>query len=142
MSNYTGTYKGIYSYNLVNKFLIQLLPLLRLVFVVPSPNAFWYGKNTYPKGSSQKEIIFLPVTFYLPYSNYRCIKISFYSCCYQNQNVSLVSYSCRSCSSCVAVVPLVPHSCCTHVARVALVSLVLSLILSLLLFSSKKQAGN
>ena len=136
MRNYAGTCKGICSYNLIYNVLIQLLPLKSLVFVVHFLNAFWHGNETFPKGSSQYEIVPLLVVFHLPYSKYKGVKICFYSCRYQNQSFSLMSHSCRSCSTrvvlvsfvqhscrtCVALVLLVSHSCCTRVAFVLLVS--------------------
>ena len=120
---------GICSYNLVYNFTIQLiaiqlLPLKSLVFVVHFLNAFWHGNETFPKGSSQNEIVPLLVVFHLPYSKYNGVKICFYSCGHQNQNFSLVSHSCLSCSTRVVRGALVLHLCRTYVARVSLVSLV------------------
>ena len=119
MRNYAGTCKGICSYNLVYNFLIQLFPLKSLVFVVHFLNAFWHGNETFPKGSSQYEIVPLLVVFHLPYSKYKGVKICFYSCRYQNQNFSLVSHLCRSCSTRVALVSFVQHSCRTRVRLVS-----------------------
>ena len=113
----------------------QLLPLKSLVFVVHFLNAFWHGNETFPKGSSQNEIVPLLVVSHLAYSKYKGVKICFYSCRYRNQNFSVVSHSCRSCSTrvafmshwCrtrVALVLLVLHSCCIRATYVALVSLV------------------
>ena len=89
--------------------------------VVHFLNAFWHGKEAFPKSNSQNEIISLLIVFHLPYSKYKGVKICFYSCRYQNQNFSLVSHWCRSYSSCVV---LVSHSCRSCLTRVALVSLV------------------
>ena len=85
----------------------------------------------FPKGSSQNEIFSLLVIFHFPHSEYRRVKICFYSCRYQNQKFSLVSHSLCSCSTRFALmsfvstrVALVLHSCpscLTRVARVALV---------------------
>ena len=119
MRNYAETCEGICSYNLVYNFLMQLFPLKSLVFVVHFLNALWHGKETFPKSNSQNEIVPLLLVFHLPYSEYKCAKICFYSCCYQNQNFSLVSYSCRSCSTRVALASLVQHSCCIRVALVS-----------------------
>ena len=113
MRNYAGTCKGICSYNLVYNVLIQLLPLKSLVFVVHFLNAFWHGNETFPKGSSQYEIVPLLVVFHLPYSKYKDVKICFYQCLYQNQ----FFYSCRACS-------IVSHSCSQRRTPVTLVSLV------------------
>ena len=127
MSNYAGTCKNICSYNLVYNFLIQLLPLKSLGFLVHFLHAFWYGNETFPKGSSQYEIFPLLVVFHLPFSKYKGVKICFYPRRYQNQNFSLVLHSCRLCRTRVARVSLVSlmlHSCCIFVSRVALVSLV------------------
>ena len=108
------TCKGICSYNLVYNFLIQLLSLKSLLFVVHFLNAFWHENKTFPKGSSQNEIIPPLLVFHLPYSKYKVVKISFYSCHYQNQNFSLVSHSCRSCSTRVTRVALVLLLCRTR----------------------------
>ena len=122
MCNYAVTCKAICSYNLVFNRLMQLLPLKSSVFAVHFSNTFWHGNETFPKGSSQNEIVPLLVIFHLPYSKYRGVKI----CCYfyrqQNQNSSLVSQWCRSCSTRVAFVSFVLYSCCTCVALVLLVS--------------------
>ena len=40
------------SYNVVYNFWIYLLPLKSSVFVVHILNAFWYGKEAFPKDSS------------------------------------------------------------------------------------------
>ena len=100
---------------------MQLFPLKSLVFAVRFLNAFWHGKETFPKSNSQNEIVPLLIVFHLPYSKYKGVKICFYSCRYQNQNFSLVSRSCRSCSTRVALVSLVQQSCLTRVTSVALV---------------------
>ena len=108
--------------------LIQLLPLKSLVFVVHFLNAFWHGNEAFPKGSSQNETVALLVVFLLPCNKYKGVKICFYQCCYQNQNLSFVQHSCRLYSTPrVALVSLVCHSCpqCrTRFARVALASFV------------------
>ena len=44
-----GTWQGICSYNLVYKFLIQLLPLQSPVFVMHFLTAFWRGNEAFPK---------------------------------------------------------------------------------------------
>ena len=129
-------------------FLIQLFSLKGLVFVVHFLHASCHGNDTFPKGSSQNEIVSLLVVFHLPYSKYKRVKICFYSCCYQirifhscrtrvvrvalvlhlrpqcSTRVALVSHSCHSCLTCVSLVLLVLHSCCISVVHVALVSLV------------------
>ena len=134
MRNYAEMCEGIWSYNLVYNFLIQLLP----VFVVHFLIAFWHENEALLKGCSQNEIVPFLVIFHLPYSKYKGVKIYFYSCRYQNQNFSLAWHSCHSCSTraalvsfvqhscytCVAIVLLLYHSCCTRVAHVPLVSLV------------------
>ena len=122
MRNYARICKSICSYNLIYKFLIQLLPLKSSVFMVHFSNAFQHGNEAFPEVSSQNEIVPLLVIFHLPYSKYKSVKICFYLCRYQNQNVSLVSHLCRSCSTRVALVSFVQHSCCTSVALVLLVS--------------------
>ena len=110
MRNYAGTCKRICSYNLVYNFLIYLIPFKSSVFLVHFWNAFWHGKETFPKGSSSNEIVSLLVIFHLPYSKYRGVKmkICFYLCRYQNQNFSLVSHPCCLCGTRVV---LVLHSC-------------------------------
>ena len=116
--NYAGTCKGICSYNLVYNVLMQLFPLKSLVFVVHFLNAFWHGKETFPKSSSQNEIVPLLIVFHLPYSKYEDVKICFYSCRYQHQNFSLVSHSCSSCSTRTVLGSLVQHSCRSCLALV------------------------
>ena len=122
MCTYAEMCKGICRYNLVYKFLIQLLPLKSSVFVVHFPNAFWHGNKAFPQVSSQNEIVPLLVIFHLPYSKYSGVKMCFCLCRYQNQNFSLVSHSC---CTCITVVSLVSHSCCWCRIRVARVTLVL-----------------
>ena len=115
--NYVGTYKIICSYNLVNNFLIQLLPLQNSVFAVHFSNEFWHGNMTFPEGSSQNKIIPLLVIFYLPIVNTGVskyvftrvvIKIKiFHQCRTRAVRVALVLHSCRSFSTRVELVPLV-----------------------------------
>ena len=104
--------------------LMQLFPLKRLVFVVHFLNAFWHGKETFPKSNSQNEIVPLLIVFHLPYSKYKGVKICFYLCRYQNQNFSLVLHSCHSCSTRVALVSHSCRQCSTCVALLLLVLLV------------------
>ena len=118
MFTYAGTYKAICGNNLVYNFLIQLLPLQSPVFVVYFSNAFWHGKETFPKGSSQNQIFSLLIIFHLPYSKYRNMKTCFYSLSDQNQ---IFFHSCRTC---VVPVAIMWYLCRTCVARVSLVSLV------------------
>ena len=120
MHNYAGT--CISSCNLVYNVLIQLLPLKNLVFVVHFLNAFWHGNETFPKASSQYEIVPLLVVSHLLYSKYNGVKICFYPCRYRNPNFSLVSHLYRSCSTRVALVLFLQQSCRTRVATVLLVS--------------------
>ena len=122
MRNYTGTYKGICSYNLVYNFLIQFLPLKSSAFVVHFLNPFWHENEAFSKGSSQNEIVPLLVIFHLPYSKYKGVKICFYSCRYQNESFSLVLHCCRSCSTRVALVSFVQHLCRLCLTRVASVA--------------------
>ena len=133
MRNSAGTCRNICSYNLVYNFLIQFLPLKSLVFVVHFLNAFWHGKKTFPKGSSQYEIVPLLVVFHLPYG--KCIGVKMFLPVSLSKSkfftrvalVLFVQHLCRNCRSCltrVALVSLVSHSCCIRVACVALVSLV------------------
>ena len=123
--NYAETCKGICNYNLVYNFSMQLFQLKILVFVAHFLNAFWHGKETFPKSSSQNEIVPLLIVFHLPYSKYKGVKICFYSSRYKIKffrscparvnRVALVSHSCRQCSTHVA---FVPHSCRTRIVRV------------------------
>ena len=145
--NHARTCKDICSCNLVCNFLIQLLPLKRLVFVVRFLNAFWHGNETFPKDSSQYEFVPVLVVFHVSYSKYKGVKICFYPCvikikifhsrCTRVVCVALVSHSCRLCLTraalvfvqhlCrtrVACVSLVLHSCCIRVASVTTLSLV------------------
>ena len=100
MRNYAEMCEGIWSYNLVYNFLIQLLP----VFVVHFLIAFWHENEALLKGCSQNEIVPFLVIFHLPYSKYKGVKIYFYSCRYQNQHFSLAWHSCHSCSTRAALV--------------------------------------
>ena len=91
-------------------------------------NAFWHGKETFPKSSSQNEITPLLIVIHLPYSKCKGLKMCFYLCRYKIKIfhscrtsvvlVALVSHSCRQCSNRVAVVS---HSCRSCLTRVALV---------------------
>ena len=126
--NYAGTFTSICSFNIVYNFLIQLFPLKSLIFMVHFLNAFWHGKETFPKSSSQNEIVPLLIVIHLPYSKCKGLKICFYSCRYKIKIfhscrtsvvlVALLSHSCRQCSTRVAVVS---HSCRSCLTRVALV---------------------
>ena len=128
MCNYVETCKGICSCNLVYNFLMQLFPLKILVFVAHFLNAFWHGKETFPKSSSQNEIAPLLIVFHLPYSKYKGMKMYFYSRRYKIKifrlcrtrvvRVALVSHPCCSCLTRAALVLLVLHWCCTRAARV------------------------
>ena len=104
---YVGTCKGICRYNLVYRFLIQLLPLKSSVFGVHFPNAFWQGNEAFPQFSSQNEIVPLLVIFHLPYSKYRGVKIYFHSCRTRVVRLALVPHSQHSCCSCLTLVALV-----------------------------------
>ena len=111
-------------------------------------NAFWHGKETFPKSSSQNQIFPVLIVFRLPCGRYKCVKICFYSCRYQikffhscltrvvrvallspschqyNTRVTLVLHLCHTPVTRVSLVWLVLHSCCIPVARVTLVLLV------------------
>ena len=126
---------------------MQLFPSKSLVFVVHFLNAFWHGKETVPKISSQNETVSFLIVFHFPYSKYKGVKICFYLCRYKikifhscrtrvvrlaivlysyrqcSTRVALTSHLCQSCLTHVALVSLVSHSCCIRVARVALLSL-------------------
>ena len=120
-----GNVQGHCSYNLVYNFLMQLFPLKSLVFMVHLLNAFWHGKEIFPKSSSQNEIIPLLIVVHLPFSKYKVVKICFYSCRYKIKifnscrtrvvRVALVSHSCRQSSTRVA---FVSHSCRSYLALV------------------------
>ena len=101
------------NYNVVYTFSIYCLPLRSSAFVVYFSTAFWHGNEAFPKGSTWNEIVPFLVIFLLPYSICRGVKICFYSCRYQNQNFSFVSFVTR-----FVRVALVSHLCCTRVARV------------------------
>ena len=103
-----------------------------LVFVVHFLNAFWHGKETFPKSSSQNEVVPLLIVFHLPYSKYKGAKICFYSFRYKIKifhscrtrvvRLALVSHSCHQCITRVALVSHSCHQCLILVASVALVS--------------------
>ena len=123
MRNCAETCKNICSYNLVYKFLIQLLPLKGLVFLVHFLNAFCHGNETFRKGSSQPEIIPLIVVFHLPYSKYNGVKMFLPVSLSKSKfftHIALVSFVQHSCR----IRALVSQLCCIRVASVALVSLV------------------
>ena len=120
LHNYAETCKGVWSSGLWYNFLIQLSTLKSLVFVVHCLNAFWHGNETFPKGSSQNEIVPLLVVFHLPYSKYNGVKICLYLCRYQNQKSSLVSFVQHSCRTRVVSVALLSHLFCTRVTGVSL----------------------
>ena len=109
------------SCNLVYNFFIYLLPLKSSVFVVHFLNLFWHGKEAFTKDSSYNEVVCLLVTFHLPYSKCRGVKI----CSYQNQNYQIkIFHSCRTRVDCVSLVLHSCRLCRTRVAFVWLVSLV------------------
>ena len=125
MRKYAGTCKGICSYSLVYKFLIQPLPLQKPDFLVHFSNAFWHENEAFPKDSSSNEVVPLLLIvaiqliqgaknmFSAPYVVVIKIKIfhSFRSCVFR---VALVSHSFLFCSNGVvrvALVLLVSHSC-------------------------------
>ena len=128
MRNCARTCKGICSYSLVYKFLIQLLPLKSSVVVVHLSNAFQPGNEAFPKVSSQNEFIPLLLIFHMPCSKYRGVKmfllvsLSKSKCFTRVALVSFVQHSCRTRVVCVA---LVSHSCLSCLTRVASVALVL-----------------
>ena len=113
--NYVGACKGICSYNLLYNFLMQLFPLKILVFVAHFLNAFWHGKETFLKSSSQNEIVPLLIVFLLPYNKYKGLKKCFYLCGYKIK----IFRSCRTRVVCVALVSHSYHSCSTRVALVS-----------------------
>ena len=111
MRNYVGTCKGSCSYNLVHNFLIQLLTLQSSNFVMHFSNTFWYGNESFPKGSSQNEIIFL-------------CNLSFAIQLIQGREnvftrVVIKSKIFHTCRTCVVHVALVSHSCLVPVALVS-----------------------
>ena len=115
MRNYAGRCKSICSYNLVYNLLTQLLPLKSLVFVVHLLNVFQHGKEAFPNGSFQNEIVPLLVVFHLPYSKYESVKmfsLVWQPCCSCSTRVALVSHSCCLCLTRVTLVLLFSHSCC------------------------------
>ena len=109
---------------LVCNFLIWLWPLESSIFVVHFSNAFWYGKEAFPKGSSCCSPCSLPFVIQLiqGYENIFSLvslsKLKFLT------RVAVVSFVQRGCRICVA---LMLHSCCLCLTRVALVSFVLHL---------------
>ena len=91
-------------------------------------NAFWHGKETFPKSNSYNESAPLLIVFYLPYSKYKgmkyvfirvVIKIKiFHSCRTRVVRVALVLHLCRSRRTRVTFVSLVSHSCRSCLALV------------------------
>ena len=86
----------------------------KFIFLVHFLCVFWHGTETFPKGSSQYKIVPLLVVFDLPYNKYKGVKICFYQCRYQKQNI-------HSCCTRVVRLALVSHLCCLCLTRVALV---------------------
>ena len=117
MRNYVEMSKGIYSYNLVCSFFIQLFSVL----VVHFSDSFWHGNKAFVKDGSWNEIVLPLVFFNLLYSRCAGVKTCFHLCLYQNKNFSFVSHSCRLCSTCVTLVSFMQHLCLTRVVRVSLV---------------------
>ena len=127
MRNYACTCKGICCYNLVYSFLIYLSPWESSVFVVHFSNAFRDGNETFPKGSSENEVVSLLVIFHLPYSytgvwiyvfTFVVLKIKiFHSFRTRVVRIALLLYSCYLCRTRVA---LVSYSYCFCIARVSL----------------------
>ena len=111
MRNYAGSRKGICSYYLMYTFLVQLLRLKSSVFMVIFLNAFWYGNEAFPKGSSQNEVATLLIVFHLPYTKHWGVKMFL-----------LVSSLKSKFFARVAPVLFAQHSCRTHFVRVALAS--------------------
>ena len=105
------------SYNLVYNFLIHLLLLKSSVFEVHFSNAFWHGKEAFPKRSTSNEIVPLLVIFHLRYSKYRVWKHVFTGVVIKIKNF-------HSCRTRVVRVALVSHTSRTRVARVPRVALV------------------
>ena len=64
MRYYAETCKGICVYNLVYNFSIQLFPFKSYVFGVHFSNAIQHVKESFPKGTSQIEIVSLHVIFH------------------------------------------------------------------------------
>ena len=110
--NYSGICKGICSFDLVYNLLTQHFPLKSLVFVVHFLNAFWHGKETFSKSSSQHEIVPLVIVFHLPYSKYKGVKNVF-------TRVVIKIKIFHSCGTRVVRVALVLHLCHIHVSSVA-----------------------
>ena len=103
------------SYNLVYNFLIHLLLLKSSVFEVHFSNAFWHGKEAFPKRSTSNEIVPLLVIFHLRYSKYRVWKYVF-------TGVVIKIKTFHSCRTRVALVSHASHTRVARVPRVALVS--------------------
>ena len=61
----TGTCKDICGYSLVYNFFIQLFPFKSYVFVADFSNAIQHVKESFPKGTSQIEIVPLHVIFHM-----------------------------------------------------------------------------
>ena len=70
MRNNAETCQGICGYSLVHNIFVYLLPSKRSVFVVHCSNAFYHGKEAFPKHGSLTKIVPLLVIFHLIYSLY------------------------------------------------------------------------
>ena len=128
MRSYAGTCKGIFQlqsrasvYFFSYSFCHYILQFLWCTF----QTHFAMGNKAFPKSSFQNRIVPFLVIFHFPCSKYKVVEICFQSCRYQNQNFSIVSFSCCSCSTGVTLICFVQHSCCIHVFRISLVLLML-----------------
>ena len=122
MCNYAGMCKGIYSYNLVYNFLIQLLLLQSSVSVVHFSNAFWHGNEAFLKGDSSPCNLSFAIQLIWGCENmFSFVSLSKLKLFIRVALVSFVQYSCRI--RVVGVVPML-HSCRSCFTRVALVSFV------------------
>ena len=72
MCDYAETCKRICNYNLAYNFVRELLPLKSAGFLCYIFQR--HGNETFPKGSSENEIVPLLVIFHLPCSSYRGVK--------------------------------------------------------------------
>ena len=123
MCNYAGMCKGIYSYNLVYNFLIQLLPLQCSVFVVHFSNAFWHGNEAFLKGDSSPCNLSFAIQLIWGCENmFSFVSLSKskflqHSCCTRVVRIVLMSHSCCSCLTRVDLVLFVSHSYHIRVAR-------------------------
>ena len=119
MGNYAGTYKDIFSYNLVYNLWYRFCHCKVQFLWCTFQTHFGMETRDFQKVVLRTELF---LSLYSFICKYRCLKIRFYSCSYQNQIFSIVLHSCCSFSTrvtCFACISLVLDLFCLYLTRVA-----------------------